>query len=886
MTSKGVLGHNMRFFLGLGFALAASCISACGNVVRFTQSTSSEATEVDSTGRGWFTPQIIDLGGISATYVEQALTDQDSTYRDFELRANSSQAIMALAARSGANTRAVIRRYSPQGLGGSGWEPLGGASTTFGSTAFQPTDVLVGIGSEGQAMVSFWSGATQLTSYLSEQGDWRDTRTAVGDMSPFGSTLVLGSDGIPLTINAVPGFWNATPTTQAGLDLTAADGDWEDRLFAYGRATSAAWDDFGNAYAARLYRQNNEHFLVTQKYVPDSGWSAMSSNAGELLSVMNLGTKASTSFPQVQVLEDGFGITVLARTELDYAESSLSLSADSRILSQWIVGNSVVQGAPNTGLATRFLGLARKLDSDANVTDVNYAATLLPTGSSLSDWGAAMNSLLIKLDQDTGVTDTDYAATYTWTTPSLQDRRDAIDALLAKLDLDSGVTATTYSTLGPAGATLSSRITLLNNLLTLLDSDASLDGDYVLLYQLTGTETETQVAQRFNSILQKLDDDTGVSDTDYESTLVLDLEENEEELLSRFNNVLAKLDANGGVSDTNYAALLEATSFGAQNFLGLGLSNPQVFSAASDGYGNVLVVFYDAMPDVECSTETEPMGEKCNYRLFAAVRGATGTWIGPSRIDSNIAETTTTFYQGDFEGGVVSTPGDYTPVQGGMAFAKPGVVSIGQGQFLVVYAGTDLLARSGFVKALKYNVQSGWDLANEETLSERCLTGSQSDCSEGDLDYAYRIVNEITAAEDRAGEAIFVLQEVADQVDLTDPTTRRMGYRAFRYSAANGGWAMDPSDPSSVKLTWLNELSETTIPYCRVSAQVEGYDLPNCNRGGAQAAIFSTGEAVIVFAAPVSERTGTLPDVTNTVNWTDTSDTDYENTELYTVEYR
>jgi hypothetical protein len=141
------------------------------------------------------------------------------------------------------------------------------------------------------------------------------------------------------------------------------------------------------------------------------------------------------------------------------------------------------------------------------------------------------------------------------------------------------------------------------------------------------------------------------------------------------------------------------------------------------------------------------------------------------------------------------------------------------------------------------------------------------------------MVNEITAADNGTGDAIFVLQEVADADDLTTPSLRRMGYRALRY--AKIGWAKDPSDLSSVKLTWLNELSGLSIPYCRMSAGVHGYDLPNCNRGGAQAAIFSSGEAVIVFPAPVSER-----DAVTSGAWLGAGAGDFENTELYTVEYR
>jgi hypothetical protein len=140
-------------------------------------------------------------------------------------------------------------------------------------------------------------------------------------------------------------------------------------------------------------------------------------------------------------------------------------------------------------------------------------------------------------------------------------------------------------------------------------------------------------------------------------------------------------------------------------------------------------------------------------------------------------------------------------------------------------------------------------------------------------------VNEISAAANGEGEALFVLQEVLPESDLTVASTRRLGQRAFRYAEGRGGWVLD-SAGQDLKLTWLNTLHGLSIPGCRMASGVQGYELPNCNRWPAQAAIFSGGEAVVVWPAPATERAdaGSSPLIATSP--------EYENIQLYSVGYR
>ncbi len=630
--------------------LLAHLNASCGNVVSFERRTaaSSDATEIDASGRGWYAPEIVDLGGISSSYTTTALGLQQDTVRDFELRANDSSAMLALAARSDATTLAVVRRYIPYAESGTGWEALGGASTLI-DTAFVPFSVFLGYSADGEAIAGFWdsTGTAQKTIYMDAGGDWRDPRTTAAEVSPY-SGLSLGV--IP-TFAAGAQFLSL-PRTQAEI-LDGAVRNWDDRRFPYGRAFAATWDPFGNAYLARPHQEGTEHATLSQRYTPDSGWSVLQT-AGEIESGLYLGSTLQTSYAQGELLNDGFGVTVLTRTEIDSPVASSVKEA--RILTQWIVGNDVIQGPED------------------------------------------------------------------------------------------------------------------------------------------------------------------------------------------------------GISGTN----------------------PQVFGAAADGDGNVLVVFYDQMPSVTCSTDVEIAAERCDYRLYAAFRGADGVWAGPSRIDVNLTPTLTTFYQSEYSDSEV---GSASEVQGGVPFARPGVAALGGGKFVVLYSGTDLQTQEGFTRVLSFSAGTGWDWANEAMLDSRCLIGDVSDCAADTLDLSYRPVNEISVAYDRHGEAFFVLQEVIPEADLTDPTVRRLGYRGVRYSSSGGGWVLD-SSAADVKFTWLNSLHGLSIPGCRMAAAVAGYDLPSCNRWPAQAAIFPSGEAVLVFPAPSQERAsaGSSP--------LTPSDPDYENIELYSVGYR
>lgn len=136
--------------------------------------------------------------------------------------------------------------------------------------------------------------------------------------------------------------------------------------------------------------------------------------------------------------------------------------------------------------ATRWNGMATKLDNDAGVTDANYNALwalVIPTtiqtvdpkcifsNGALATFAglliANMTGLNAKLDADAGVTDTNYGAL--WNLASvvgaeidsikqnglyngslvrlLDNWRLSMNGILAKLDADAGVTDTTYTSL-------------------------------------------------------------------------------------------------------------------------------------------------------------------------------------------------------------------------------------------------------------------------------------------------------------------------------------------------------------------------------------------------------------------------------------------------------
>ena len=108
--------------------------------------------------------------------------------------------------------------------------------------------------------------------------------------------------------------------------------------------------------------------------------------------------------------------------------------------------------------------------------------------------------------------------------------------------------------IGPQGPVFF--ITQFDFLLNKLDLDTGVsDSDYTSTLDVVANSPFDTFAPQFNSLLAKLDLDTGISDTDYGSTLTLDVLATEQELFTNFNALLDKLDQDGGVVDSDYSTL-------------------------------------------------------------------------------------------------------------------------------------------------------------------------------------------------------------------------------------------------------------------------------------------------------------------------------------------
>lgn len=99
-----------------------------------------------------------------------------------------------------------------------------------------------------------------------------------------------------------------------------------------------------------------------------------------------------------------------------------------------------------------------------------------------------------------------------------------------------------------------------NSLLSKLDLDTGIgDNDYSTLALILDADglSLVEFITGFDSLLAKLDADTGVTDLNYVSllggTIIFS------SFFTNYNDLLAKLDLDAGVNDTNYAALLVAT---------------------------------------------------------------------------------------------------------------------------------------------------------------------------------------------------------------------------------------------------------------------------------------------------------------------------------------
>ena len=131
-----------------------------------------------------------------------------------------------------------------------------------------------------------------------------------------------------------------------------------------------------------------------------------------------------------------------------------------RISDEWY------EGMTETAIYNSIVGINAKLDADAGVTDTNYSALWNPvavttgtggptstppydvapqSASSLTLMQASIIGVLKKLDADAGVTDTNYTALWTPGAATVAALVASIAGMNAKLDADAGVTDTNYA---------------------------------------------------------------------------------------------------------------------------------------------------------------------------------------------------------------------------------------------------------------------------------------------------------------------------------------------------------------------------------------------------------------------------------------------------------
>ncbi len=236
------------------------------------------------------------------------------------------------------------------------------------------------------------------------------------------------------------------------------------------------------------------------------------------------------------------------------------------------------------------------------------------------------------------------------------------------------------------------------------------------------------------------------------------------------------------------------------------------FSGASDSDGNVLAVMLRTHPTI-ASTSCSVNSPNCQVRVFSAVRNALGQWLTPTQVDTTLTPSVTTFYQ------------DST-VAGGTDYPTPAVAYMGSGQFMAAYPVIDISNLASRINSLyvrTYNVASGWTSSLTQ-LETATLAGAQTNI--------YRYTNDVKLVSDGQGKALLIAHGVNASDYDAYPSSRSFGYRAYRY--IDGYWL------------------DSSVPWSSLGAGSAGCPtaLAGCGNPRVEAAIFTSGEAVMVYPAP------------------------------------
>jgi hypothetical protein len=301
-------------------------------------------------------------------------------------------------------------------------------------------------------------------------------------------------------------------------------------------------------------------------------------------------------------------------------------------------------------------------------------------------------------------------------------------------------------------------------------------------------------------------------------------------------------------SITTSAASSDAGVFEALTFTPPARSYP--FGAAADGNGDVVAAYLSDLNPAPTGPVTQSIPPTCHAstRLFGSVRTASGTWTGPTRLDSQFSTQTTSMFQ---QSGTVLPnfpTGDTGPepgcgttnVVGGIDFATPAVAYIGGGRFMVAFPMTDNLAHTGGIYVRGYTVGTGWD-PTTVTLDLQPLGGVSDQ---------YRYANELVAGSDGQGDVVLVAQYVLPSPDSTGTAPggdtaalRAYGYKVWTFNSS-GGWSQPTLFQGNLSCP-APTASQVTLKNYR------------CWSLKPQAVIFPTGETIVAMPAPDPYNSGT-----------------------------
>ncbi len=289
-----------------------------------------------------------------------------------------------------------------------------------------------------------------------------------------------------------------------------------------------------------------------------------------------------------------------------------------------------------------------------------------------------------------------------------------------------------------------------------------------------------------------------------------------------------------------------------------------VFDAASDGNGNLLLVYTAANENsVTCATSAE----NCNTRLYAYYRSSSGVWSGPSRVDENLATVSdekTSFWQ-TYE--YTSGADKYSYAK---PFSKPVVAYVGNDRFIAVYTVNDVSTASKPVTTTYYRgytINKGWD---EVSATQTLRTDSLAPTTAGGSTFEqYRRINDMKFV-GTPGYGLLLLQHAidADGVGVKHGSKWTRGY-SYTVHALSGetfgsGVTFNATNPK----TEVNSAETSRIPSCKAFTPSPTYAVTACGtKFMADAMVFKDGEAVVIFPAPK------------------TADSDAPQYRLYSMEY-